>query len=101
MIVPAAEPASGGRGVLSDFGVAKEPSSESARRLTNTGEPVGTVQYMSLEQLRDASSVAASTDIYSLGQTLYVRMTKQPTNPSGTLSRLRDLIIGMTAARSY
>ena len=97
MIVPPADPASGGRAVLIDFGVAKEPSSESAQRLTNTGEPVGTVQYMSPEQLRDASSVAPATDIYSFGQTLYELMTKQPPNPSMAASRLRDLIIGMTA----
>jgi eukaryotic-like serine/threonine-protein kinase len=56
-----------------DFGVAKlleqEPDTEA--RLTRTGVGLGSPRYMSPEQLRDASSVDARTDIWSLGVTLY------------------------------
>ncbi|HSE38092.1 MAG TPA: tetratricopeptide repeat protein [Blastocatellia bacterium] len=60
-----------------DFGLAKivrEVSSlhtgETESRLTDTGEVVGTVGYMSPEQLRDLP-VDARTDLFSLGVMLY------------------------------
>jgi hypothetical protein len=50
---------------LTDFGLTKDASSNSAQ-LTNTGQWVGTVDYIAPEQL-DGRSVDARTDIYSLG----------------------------------
>lgn len=53
---------------LVDFGIAI--SAEDARKLTETGYVVGTVGYMSPEQIAGAV-VDARTDIYSLGVTFY------------------------------
>ena len=60
-----------------DFGLAKilrDPNSqrtdETESRLTDTGEVVGTVGYMSPEQLRDLP-IDSRTDLFSLGVLLY------------------------------
>ena len=56
-----------GRVVLIDFGLAR---SADASRLTRTGAQMGSLLYMSPEQLAGAE-VDERTDIYSLGVTLY------------------------------
>ena len=54
-----------------DFGIAKMTTST---RLTATGQTMGTVRYMSPEQVR-GQDVDLRTDIYSLGATLYESVT--------------------------
>jgi len=67
-----------------DFGLAKIVQDEKAMtsaaesRLTDTGEIVGTVGYMSPEQLKDLP-VDTRTDLFSLGVTLYECATGKST----------------------
>lgn len=57
---------------LSDFGIAKDLTQE--RQLTGTGDIVGTLDYISPEQLQ-AAAVTPQSDIYSLGAVLYEMLT--------------------------
>jgi serine/threonine protein kinase len=68
-----------GRGKLwvADFGLARLPQQE--HDLTRTGDLMGTLRYMSPEQVRaERGGVDCTTDIYSLGVTLYELITLQP-----------------------
>ena len=69
-----------GRVKILDFGLAKlipdEHTAHSESRLTDTGEIVGTVGYMSPEQLRDLP-IDPRSDLFSLGVTLYECATGQ------------------------
>jgi eukaryotic-like serine/threonine-protein kinase len=56
---------------LMDFGIAKI----NAHRLTQTGKTVGSLFYMSPEQIRGDSQIDARADLYSLGVTLYEMAT--------------------------
>jgi serine/threonine-protein kinase len=59
--------ASDGAATVMDFGIAKMTTST---RLTATGQTMGTVRYMSPEQVR-GQEVDVRTDLYSLGATIY------------------------------
>ena len=63
--------AAGGVVKLTDFGIARAQGGE---RLTVTGLAVGTVAYMSPEQIR-AETVDGRSDLYSLGLTFYEMVT--------------------------
>ena len=59
--------ASDGAATVMDFGIAKMTTST---KLTATGQTMGTVRYMSPEQVR-GQEVDVRTDLYSLGATIY------------------------------
>mgnify|MGYP001211640770 CR=1 FL=1 len=64
-----------GRVFLFDFGLTLSASEE---RMTRSGAAVGTLLYMSPEQLTGANAALdARTDVYSLGATLYELLTLQ------------------------
>ena len=65
-----------GRPRVTDFGLAKQTSTES--QLTVTGQVVGTPQYMAPEQARESKDVGPPADVYSLGAILYFLLTGQP-----------------------
>jgi len=58
-----------------DFGIAK---AEEASSLTLTGQTLGTILYMSPEQIQDPKRVDCHTDIYSLGVTFFHLITGKP-----------------------
>ena len=60
---------------MADFGLALVQNSA---ELTLTGDLVGTLRYMSPEQLEEASTVDPRTDVYSLGATLYETLCGRP-----------------------
>src|SRR5262245_2324061 len=61
---------------LMDFGIAKNAAD---RKLTQTGLTMGSLYYMSPEQIQGATDLDARADLYSLGITLYELVTgKRP-----------------------
>jgi eukaryotic-like serine/threonine-protein kinase len=59
---------------IADFGLARLPQED--HDLTRTGDVVGTLRYMSPEQVRgDRAAVDARADLYALGVTLYELLT--------------------------
>jgi len=115
-----------GRAKLLEFGAAKDTSAHSgdeAEGLTTDSTVIGRYDYMSPEQAKDARSVTAASDLFSLGATLYhclagkapfhdpnpmrVMMkvvTEQPAPvsslPFGIPRELDDVIAGMLAKDS-
>lgn len=66
-----------GSPVLADFGIAKHLTLST--RLTETGDALGTPQYMPPEQIRgDMARCDTRSDIYSLGAVLYEALTGAP-----------------------
>jgi len=72
-----------GTAKLMDFGIAKVENSH----LTKTGMLVGTLQYMSPEQI-DGKNVDSRTDIYSLGVVMYELFSQRLPFSGETLSEL-------------
>jgi serine/threonine-protein kinase len=61
---------------LMDFGIAKAAAD---RKLTMTGTTMGSLYYMSPEQIQGSASLDARSDLYSVGVTLYELVTgKRP-----------------------
>ena len=74
----------GGRALVADFGLARAIGAADYQKLTETGIIVGTIYYMSPEQLREDRDLDQRADIYSLGCILYEMLTGGPpyTGPS-------------------
>ena len=77
---------------LSDFGTAK--NLQAAKGLTGTGVMVGTVEYMSPEQIQGAEALDGRTDIYALGIVLFFMLT-------GELPFKGDSVISTVMAHLY
>lgn len=77
---------------LSDFGIVRAPAGDS--RLTDSGEWVGTVDFMAPEQLK-GERTDARTDVYGLGCVLYAALTSavpfpRDTAPATMLAHMTD-----------
>ncbi len=64
----------GGAVKLMDFGIAKASAD---RRLTATGTTMGSLFYMSPEQIKGSATLDARADLYSVGVSLYELVTGQ------------------------
>ncbi|HSE41215.1 MAG TPA: protein kinase [Acidobacteriota bacterium] len=62
------------RAVLTDFGLAVGLSGSDSFEVTQTGQVLGTPQYMAPEQLKK-EAITPATDIYALGLVLYEMLT--------------------------
>ena len=80
-----------GHAYVADFGIARAVSAAGAeaRSLTGVGQRVGSLAYMSPEQLVGSPGLDGRTDVYSLGCVLYEMVVGQPP--------LLDLAQGSTA----
>jgi eukaryotic-like serine/threonine-protein kinase len=101
---------SGEHAMLADFGIARAVSAaRGPAMLTLPGERVGTVAYMSPEQLSASPVLDVRTDIYSLGCVLHEMLIGAPPlldrnrssvrGPKPLAERLRALGISRSAAR--
>lgn len=80
-----------GQARLLDFGLARADGSQD---LTRTGAHVGSLPYMSPEQVRGENErVDSKTDVYGLGVTLYEALTLQPAFWSDTDEETRGRIL--------
>jgi serine/threonine protein kinase len=76
---------------LADYGLAKPLEDIGSFSLTRKNEYAGTHLYMSLEQIKNYKYVKPSTDIYSVGITLYYLLTsKYPFNYPSQLELKHD-----------
>ncbi|HKD18728.1 MAG TPA: protein kinase [Thermoanaerobaculia bacterium] len=89
---------------LLDFGIARflgpdeaESEAATATALTEAGAVVGTVGYMSPEQLR-GDPLDERSDVFSLGAVLYEMLAGSPAFPGGTATERIAAILGQTPA---
>jgi len=83
----------GGQALVADFGLARAIGAAEYRRLTETGVIVGTLYYMSPEQLREARDLDQRADIYSLGCILYEMLSGGPPYTGRSLKEVATRIL--------
>ncbi len=82
---------SAGKIWVADFGLAQVQTEHS--NLTRTGDPLGTLRYMSPEQATGRrGELDHRTDIYSLGVTLYELLTLQPAIAEGDFHEMLNRV---------
>ena len=78
--------------LLGDLMLAKALEGTLAKQVTQPGQLVGDVPYMSPERTRDSSGADCRSDIYGLGATLYTLMTGRPPFESASLPDLVRMV---------
>src|SRR5258706_234502 len=94
----------GGHVWVADFGIARAIAGEASEPLTETGSAMGTVAYMSPEQISGAVQLDGQTDVYSLGCVLYEMLVGAPPYTGPTVQsvlakQLVDPVPSIRAAR--
>ncbi|UCF21116.1 MAG: serine/threonine protein kinase [Gemmatimonadota bacterium] len=69
---------SDGQAVVTDFGIARAMNDSLTTALTESGTVVGTLVYISPEQLSGQRDIDGRADVYSLGCVLYEMLTGRP-----------------------
>jgi serine/threonine-protein kinase len=82
-----------GRALIADFGLARAIGAADYTKLTATGVIVGTLYYMSPEQLREESDLDQRTDVYSLGCMLYEMLAGELPYTGRTLTEVASRIL--------
>lgn len=82
-----------GHALIADFGLARAIGGPDRRKLTSTGVIVGTVHYMSPEQLLERPDLDQRSDIYSLACILYEMLTGGPPYTARTITDLVGQIL--------
>lgn len=84
---------SGDVALLADFGIARALTTSSAGRLTESGIALGTVEYMSPEQIEARKDVDRRADIYALGCVVFEMLAGEPpfTGPTSQSVQARTL----------
>jgi serine/threonine protein kinase len=82
-----------GRALIADFGLARAIGAADYQKLTETGLIVGTVYYMSPEQLREDPDLDQRSDIYALGCILYEMLTGAPPYTGRSITEVATRIL--------
>ena len=82
-----------GHALVADFGLARAIGAADYQKLTETGVIVGTLYYMSPEQLREDRNLDQRADIYSLGCILYEMLTGGPPYTGRSLTEVASRIL--------
>jgi serine/threonine-protein kinase len=82
-----------GHALIADFGLARAIGAADYQKLTATGVIVGTLYYMSPEQLREERDLDQRTDIYSLGCILYEMLTGGPPYSGRSITEVATRIL--------
>jgi len=83
-----------GQAKLMDFGIAKAVAD---RRLTAAGSTLGSLYYMSPEQVKGAATIDGRSDLYSVGVSLYEMVTG--TRPSRARATIPSWWLTWTSSR--
>ncbi len=78
--------------LLGDLMLAKALQGTQSTRVTQAGQVVGDVAYMSPERTQGGDNVDCRSDIYGLGATLYALLTGKPPFESNSLPELTDMV---------
>jgi serine/threonine protein kinase len=78
--------------LLGDLMLAKALEGTLAKQVTQPGQLIGDVAYMSPERTRDSAGVDHRSDLYGLGATLYALLTGRPPFESKSLPDLVRLV---------
>ncbi|MEJ7640252.1 MAG: serine/threonine-protein kinase, partial [Singulisphaera sp.] len=81
------------RPYVADLGLAKLLEDAQDQEMTGTRPGMGTPEYMSPEQAKDASRVGPASDIYSLGAILYAMLTGRPPHQAASPVETLRLVI--------